>query len=298
MAANKLTVGNVEVLALTDHEGDFPMPLSQVFPTVPANAWEPFRQRYPEMFSGPDTWRNHYGCYLLRSQGRTILVDTGLGSKATNPGAVKEFAGGVDGQLLVELQAAGVAPEDVDTVFFTHLHPDHVGWNLTLEGANPRPTFSGARYVVPQTDWDTFKQPKIQAETSFPFWDQTLGPLETLGVLDLVPAEHALTSEITAISSPGHTPGHMSLAIVSGGERALILGDVACHPAQITETDWSMKTPLDMDAEVAAQVRKQVLDRVEADGSTLVACHFPEPGFGHLVRVDGRRYWHGFEKQS
>src|SRR3954452_13688681 len=74
IAANKLSVGDVELVALTDHEGDFPMRLSQVSPTVPADAWEPFRQRYPELFSGPDTWRNHYGCYLLRSQGRTILV--------------------------------------------------------------------------------------------------------------------------------------------------------------------------------------------------------------------------------
>jgi glyoxylase-like metal-dependent hydrolase (beta-lactamase superfamily II) len=293
MAANRLSVGDVDVLALTDHAGDFPVPLSQLFPTVPADAWEPFRQRYPEMFNGPDTWRNHYGCYLLRSRGRSILVDTGLGSKATNPGAVHMFAADVDGQLLVELQAAGVHPEDVDTVFFTHLHPDHVGWNLSQGGANPRPTFPRARYVVPQTDWDTFKQPKVQAETSFPFWDETLGPLETLGVLDLIPGEHALTTEITAIPSPGHTPGHTSLAIVSGGERALILGDVACHPAQITETDWSMKPPMDMDAELAAKVRKQVLDRVEAENSTLVACHFPEPGFGHLVRVEGRRYWQG-----
>jgi glyoxylase-like metal-dependent hydrolase (beta-lactamase superfamily II) len=291
VAENKLFVGNVEVLALTDHAGDFPMPLSQLFPTVPADAWEPFRQRYPELFSGPDTWHNHYGCYLLRSEGRTILVDTGLGSNATSPGAVQKFGGGVDGRLMAELHDAGVRPEEVDTVFFTHLHPDHVGWNLSQGGDNPRPTFSRARYVVHETDWATFKQPKVQAKTSFPFWDETLGPLETLGVLDLLSGERALTSEITAIPSPGHTPGHMSLAIVSGGQRALILGDVACHPAQITETDWSMA--LDMDQEVAAQVRKQVLDRVEAEHSTLVACHFPEPGFGNLVRVEGRRYWQG-----
>ena len=142
-----------------------------------------------------------------------------------------------------------------------------------------------------QTDWSTFQQPEVQAAIPFPYWEETLGPLETLGILDLLTGERALTSEITAISTPGHTPGHMSLAIVSGGERALILGDVACHPAQITETYWSMA--LDMDQEVAAQVRKQVLDRVEAEHSTLVACHFPEPGFGHLVRVEGRRYWQG-----
>ena len=291
MAENKLFVGNVEVVPLTDNAGDFPMPLSQLFLTVPADAWGPFRQRYPELFNGPDTWRNHYGCYLLRSQGCTILVDTGLGSKATNPGAVNMFGGGIDGRLLAELHAAGVRPEEVDTVFLTHLHPDHVGWNLSPGGASPRPTFPRARYVVHQTDWTTFKQPEVQAKTSFPFWNETLGPLETLGVLDLLPGERALTSEITAIPTPGHTPGHMSLAIVSGGQRALIMGDVAVHPAQITETDWAMAQ--DMDHPLAAQTRREVFDWVEAEHLTLVVCHFPEPGFGHVVRVEGCRYWQG-----
>ena len=262
-----------------------------LFPTVPADAWAPFRQRYPELFNGPDIWRNHYGCYLLRSQGRTILVDTGLGSKATNPGAVNLFGGGIDGQLLAELHTAGVRPEEVDTVFLTHCHPDHVGWNLSQGGTGPRPTFPRARYVVHQTDWATFKQPKVQAETRFSFWEQTLGPLETLGVLDLLPGERALTSEITAIPTPGHTPGHMSLVIVSGGQRALIMGDVAVHPAQVTETDWPMAQ--DMDQPLAAQCRREVFDRVEAEHMPLVVCHFPGPGFGHLVRVDGRRYWQG-----
>ncbi len=292
MAESKLSVGSVEVLALTDGEGDFPFPLSQLFPSVSAEAWTPFRQRYPELFSGPDTWRNHYGCYVLRSQGRTILVDTGIGSKATNPGMINMLAGGVDGRLMAELQAAGVRPEDIDTVFFTHIHPDHVGWNLVQGGANPRATFPRARYVMHQADWEAFKRPEVQASFPFPFWEETLGPLETLGVLDLLAGEQALTSEITAISTPGHTPGHMSLAIVSAGQRALIMGDVAIHPAQVTEPSWSVL--FDMDQALAARVRRQFLDRVEADSATLVACHFPAPGFGRLVRLEGRRYWQGF----
>jgi glyoxylase-like metal-dependent hydrolase (beta-lactamase superfamily II) len=291
MAESKLSVGNVEVLALTDGEGDFPFPLSQLFPSVSAQDWAPFRQRYPELFSGPDTWRNHYGCYVLRSQGRTILVDTGIGSKTTNPGMINTLAGGVDGRLIAELQAAGVRPEDVETVFFTHLHPDHVGWNLVQGGANPRATFPRARYVMHQADWEAFKRPEVQASFPFPFWEETLGPLETLGVLELLAGERALTSEITAIPTPGHTPGHMSLALVSGGQRALIMGDVAIHPAQVTEPSWSVL--FDMDQALAARVRRQFLDRVEAEGATLVACHFPAPGFGRLVRLEGRRYWQG-----
>jgi hypothetical protein len=88
MPESRLSVGNVEIVGLTDIDVVFPMPLTQLFPHVPLAAWDPHRQRYPEVFPGPDTWRPHFGGFLLRSQGRTILVDTGMGSTVTNPGAV------------------------------------------------------------------------------------------------------------------------------------------------------------------------------------------------------------------
>ncbi len=291
MPESKLSVGNVEILALTDQRVvDYPLPLSELFPDVPAEAWAPFRQHYPEVFSGPDTWRSHYGCYLLRSQGRTILVDTGAGSTATNPGMVTSaFLGGTEGRLMDELQAAGVRPEDVDIVFFTHLHPDHVGWNLSQSGANPKAMFPRARYVIHQADWDAFGKPEVQEQFPFRYWEETLGPLETLGVLDLLSGEQALTSEITAIPTPGHTPGHTSLVIASTSQHALIMGDVACHPGQITEVDWGFL--FEMDQALAAQVRRRLLDRVEAENAVVAACHFPAPGFGRLVRIEGRRYW-------
>ena len=283
MPESKLSVGNVEITSLTDLEVDMPILMSELFPGVPTDSWAPYRQRYPEVFGAPDTWHNHWGCYLLRSQGRTILVDTGAGSAATNPGMVAFFGLEEDGRLMAELEAVGVSPEDVDTVFFTHLHPDHVGWNLSQGGANPRATFPRARYVTHQADWDTFGKPEFRDQFPIKFWEETLGPLETLGVLDLLSGEQALTSEITAIPTPGHTPGHMSLAIVSGGQRALIMGDVAIHPAQLTEVDWGFI--FETDQALAAQTRRQFLDRVEAENATLVACHFPAPGFGRLVRI-------------
>ena len=147
MPESKLSVGNVEILSITDIDVDFPIPLTQLFPDVPLEAWTLYKQRYPEVFIGPDHWRVHFGGFLLRSQGRTILVDTGLGTNATNPGTVAAFGGGEEGRLLPELQAAGVHPEDVDIVFFTHLHPDHVGWNLIRGGANPKLVrIEGRRY--------------------------------------------------------------------------------------------------------------------------------------------------------
>ena len=245
MAASKLSVGNAEILVLHDNESA--LPLSMTFPDVPALAWAPYQERYPEGFKGAENLRIHFECYLVRSQGQTILVDTGLGSSATNPGSVEAFGGGVDGHLLSELQAVGVSPEDIDTVFFTHLHPDHVGWNLTPSDSGAVATFPKAKYLAHQADWDTFRKPEVQEAFPAPFWEETLGPLESLGIVEALSGEQALTSEVTAIPTPGHTPGSMSLAVVSGGTQALILGDVFHGPAQVTETDWVFSFDMDPD---------------------------------------------------
>jgi glyoxylase-like metal-dependent hydrolase (beta-lactamase superfamily II) len=151
---------------------------------------------------------------------------------------------------LPELQAAGVHPEDVDIVFFTHLHPDHVGWNLIRGGANPRPTFPRVRYVTHQADWNTFRTPKVQGHFPFQYWEETLGPLENLGVLDLLSGEQGLTSEITALP----TPGSMSLAIASEGQHALIIGDVTANPVHVTEVDWVFA--FDMDPVLAVETSR------------------------------------------
>src|SRR3989337_720073 len=274
----KLTIGNVEIVALTDAEGPFPYKLGQVFPTVQPAQWEPFRQRYPKLFVDAETWHNHFGCYLVRSRGRTILVDTVIG-----PGPV-EILGGLRGKLLDEMKAAGAGCGDVDTVFLTHLHIDHVGWNLV----GGKPTFPKARYVFHQADWDAFQRADVQAAFP-PYVDQAITPLKRAGFLDLGSGEESLTDEVVAIPTPGHTPGHMSILVSSGGQKALILADVAIHPAQITEESWN--AAFDMNGETALATRKQILDRLEAEGLTMAACHFPEPGFGRIVRLEGRRYW-------
>ena len=97
MPEARLTVGNVEILSLNDHEAT--LPLSDVFPDVPAEAWVPYQERYPSGFSG-DHLLAHFECYLIRSQGQTILVDTGLGGASTNPHSLDAMVGGVEGRLL------------------------------------------------------------------------------------------------------------------------------------------------------------------------------------------------------
>jgi glyoxylase-like metal-dependent hydrolase (beta-lactamase superfamily II) len=196
---------------------------------------------------------------------------------------------GQGGQLLDKLAAVGIRPEDVDTVVLGHLHPDHIGWNVLPHEDGYRLTFPRARYIVHRADWDAFHTPEVQAHFPFPFVDQLITPLQQLGALELIVADHALSPEIRLWHTPGHTPGHLSTLISVENERALIWGDVAIHPAQVTEP--YLNAMFDMDGAVARATRAAVLDRVEAEGMTVAARHFPEPGFGQVVRLEGRRYW-------
>ena len=75
----------------------------------------------------------------------------------------------------------------------------------------------------------------------------------------------------------------------SAGQHALIQGDVLIHPAQVTEDSWCPR--FDEDFELATETRRKILDQVEADGITVISCHFPTPGLGRVLRYEGRRYW-------
>ena len=289
MPGTTISVGNVEITAV--HDGDGALPISMVFPGVDPELWLPYQQKYPECFNG-DNNENialPFECYVIRSEGRTILVDTGVGSMATNPGTVTAFAGGVDGRLLLDLQTAGVNKEDIDTVFLTHLHPDHVGWNVNNDGPTPVPSFPNARYVFHQDDWEAFRPPRDSEVFGFTFWEETLAPLEGAGVIEPLSGEHSITSEITAILTPGHTPGSMSLAIDSGGEKALVMGDVFHGPPQVSEPSWVFA--FDADPDTAVQSRSRMLDRAEAENAIMAICH--STGFGRVVSQEGRRYWQG-----
>lgn len=273
--------GAVRVMALQDAVVDYPWPLEQLFPGVPDAAWEPFRERFPAAFAAPDVYRSTYRCYLLQSQGQTLLVDTGMGPDDSPLAAV--FGHG--GKLMAALAEAGVSPEDVDTVVLTHLHPDHVGGNV-LDG---RLAFPQARYVASRADWEHFHDPEVQAHFPFEFVGRSITSLEELGALELFDGEHALTDELTIEPTPGHTPGHTIIRIDSGGERALLVADAVLHPAQVTDPNFS--SMFDTDPETDQRTRRALLDRLESEQLVFSASHFPDPVFGRVVREGDARFW-------
>ena len=262
-----VSVGSATVIALSDTER--PYSAQAGYSEVSEAAWEPYRH----LLTGDGEIVINFGCYVVRADGRTVLVDTGWGPAS-------------DGRLLDDLASAGVKPEEIDAVLFTHLHGDHIGWNLVDDGGTPRPRFTRARYLVPEADWTHFA---AQPEQSEPLREQ-VARLERLGVMDLIGGDHVLSPSVTTVATPGHTPGHLSLAIRSGGAHGFILGDVAITPIEAHETDWTNR--FDWDSEMARGTRRHVLDRLERDRALVGAGHFPLPGLGRFTRDSrGRRMW-------
>lgn len=276
MAIHRMQVGDVEVVSVPD--GSARLPAWPVRSASNPVDWTVYHEAYPDNFHGPEHhWRIHNGCYLVRSAGRTMLVDLGVGV-----GPYPRYEG-MHGTLLTSLAEAGVTPEDIDDVFLTHSHPDHVGWAVDEEAGRPR--FPRARYILHQKDWDEF----TGRDPVPPFVNRFVRPLQAAGVLDLLEGESTLSPHLTAIETPGHTPGHMSLLVASDGEKAVITGDALTSPVSISRPDIPFASDFDMD--LAIETRHALLDRIEAEGMRLAVGHIAEPGFGEVVRLEGQRWF-------
>jgi len=285
--ADKVTVGNVEITAVLDMIPPSREP-SMMFPTTNASDWA---QHQDALENGQ--LQLYYGVWVVKSQGQLILVDTGLG-----PGPHPD-RGNVEGELYENLrpvlappdntQNTNISPSDeIDIVVHTHLHGDHVGWNLTYQGGMPAPTFRRAKYLVPKLDWDHFTAPDVIE--SAPHVQRQVMPLRRLRKMELVEGEYNITDEVSTIPTPGHTPGHQSILITSQGQRAIIAGDVLHNKAQVLEPGWC--AGVDIDKDQSAKSREELLARAERDESVVAAGHFsPADHLGKVVRLEGRRYW-------
>lgn len=275
--ADKITVGNAEIVFVLDMVPP-PRAPSDFFPDVLPEAWAP----YADDILDKGNVQLYYGHFFVRSGGKTIMVDTGMG-----PGP-HVSRGNAKGDLLNQLASQGVKPDDIDIVMHTHLHADHVGWNITRDVNKISPTFPKARYLAPRVDWEHFTQADILE--SSPQMAESVLPLVDLGLLDLIEDEHRITDEITTLSTPGHTPGHQVVLISSQGEKAMIVGDALHSKVQVQEPTWC--AGVDTDKGDSHNSRETLLNMSENDGYTIAAGHFhPNDHIGKVIRSEGRRYW-------
>ena len=217
-----LNIGKFKISLVNDLIGVKRDP-SVVYPDVEEKDWERYR-----FFAQNDdgtiqsTWRG----YLLQTDGKNIVIDTGMG-----PGPYDHV--NINGQFINNLSKLGVTPSDVDIVFITHTHGDHIGWNITWKDSKPSLTFPNAKYLVSKFDFDYYSQ-NMNAD-----FQKQIYPLKELGALELIEGRKEIAKNVFTLPSNGHTPGHQCLYLETNkSEKIILTGDLFHNEAQINEQYW------------------------------------------------------------
>ncbi|PIT04532.1 beta-lactamase [Bradyrhizobium nitroreducens] len=247
----------------------------------------------------PETGRfilSHHS-YLVRTPRWTAIVDTCCGNHKKRP-RVPAW-NNLDQPYLENLQALGVAPEQVDFVMCTHLHVDHVGWNTRLLDGSWVPTFPNARYLMGREEYRHFEAAHKAAPKSpvnhGSFEDSVL-PVVAAGLAEFVETDHRLFGDRDAAlrfaPAPGHTAGNMQIHLNGGHDHAVMSGDVIHHPIQCA-APW-LSNAADVDPAAAVATRMALLEELADTPSYLLTGHFPAPTAGRVIR-HGDAYRFRFE---
>jgi len=268
-------VGDIEVLVVSD--GVLPLPTAMLGhnadPAIRA-AW------LNDMFLPPDAFDWALNVVVVRSGGRTILIDAGLGS---DPDLHLPRAG----QLIKRLEAAGIDLTSVTDVVLTHMHMDHIG-GLLVDGVKDR-LRPDLQIHVAAAEVKFWESPDFSHTAMPPGFPDALRSAakqfanEYRSQLRPFDEERKVAPGVVVRRTGGHTPGHSVVRLASGGDRLTFAGD-AVFAVGFDQPDWH--NGFEHDPEEAARVRVRLLRELAETGELLVATHLPFPSVGH-VAVDG-----------
>jgi glyoxylase-like metal-dependent hydrolase (beta-lactamase superfamily II) len=284
-----IVLGDVEVIRVTEWHEPF-LPTTDFLPDVAAEVWT----RNADWLA-PDHWQPTTGrmvialqTWVLRSGGRTILVDTGAGSRRERPGMAPWFDQR-ESDLLAILAEAGVQPTDVDVVVNTHLHVDHVGGNTIDAGNQWVPAFPRAQYLISAADDDHYGPHNASGEglgeVDRLVYEDSIAPIHESGQAVLWDGAYTIDENLTLESTPGHTPGTAVLRLASGSDRAVFAGDVVHSPVQILHPCCS--SAYCYDPQQAEASRRRILERAADERELLIPGHFGGAGALEVRRSNG-----------
>jgi len=219
--------------------------------------------------------------FVVETRDQTLLVDTCIGNDKQRSYPKWNY---MQSDFLERLRLGGFPSESIDCVLCTHMHVDHVGWSTQWVNGQWQPTFGRARYLYAQTEWDHWR---VEPQEYGPVIEDSVQPVIDAGLAEFVETDHRVCEEIQLLSTPGHSPGHVSISIHSKGERAIITGDMIHHPCQIAHLDWS--TTADVEPALAAKTRADFVNRYADEPVLILGTHFATPTAGKIVR-DGSAY--------
>ncbi|MEU6579076.1 MBL fold metallo-hydrolase [Streptomyces sp. NPDC046805] len=233
-----------------------------------------------------------FGSFLVRAGDQKILVDLALGGMDMKVPGVAHMKGG---ELLQSLAAEGLSPDDIDTVVYTHLHVDHIGWTTDVAPVPNAPepkapsglTFARARHVMTEAEW-RYWTGEAAGELGGPDTEATIKPLQD--VIEFVQDGDTLAPGVTIEVTAGHTPGHLAVVVhdPSGdhSESVFIAGDLFHSPVEIADTVCTFAS--DVDPERVRAVRDGVLQRPD---TVIAAGHFTHGAFGRATPVGDTYTW-------
>ena len=238
----------------------------------------------PHLTEGNGCLRLSIHSFIVETRTHRIIVDTCLGNDKQN--RLVPYWNNRQGRFLADLGDAGFPAQSIDTVVNTHLHADHVGWNTMLRDGEWVPTFPRARYLFSAAEYQHWCEHTSHADTRHALAD-SVTPIVEAGLADLVGTQHRICDEVSLIPTIGHTPGHVSVRIVSGGEEALITGDFMHHPCQVAHPDYDLTS--DSDPARGIRTRWEMFERLADRPVLLLISHFADATAGRILR-DGAGY--------
>ena len=300
---DQIILGDVSVTRVKEFYGSVELTPGQFFPESPGGSWDEHRGCLAPDFWNPETDQCHAAIqsWLLRSEGRTILVDTGVGNHKDRP--YTPVWSRLDTSYLDNLAAAGVAPEDVDIVVNTHLHVDHVGWNTRLDGRTWVPTFPNATYLMTRRDfefWDPANEHRpVLGRGNQNVFEDSVTPVHQAGLTHLWEGSYRIDRNLRLDLAPGHTPGSSVLTLDSGGERALFVGDLVHTALQIVEP--AINSCFCEDPAESRATRHRLLSRAAEHRALVFPAHFGGQGAAEVARAGSKfviKEWAGFSRIS
>ncbi|GAA0929318.1 MBL fold metallo-hydrolase [Kribbella koreensis] len=255
----------------------------EFFPEIPESYWA----AHPEALDEQGLVAMSAGGLLVERDGRAILLDVGLGDyQGPIPIGDSIIGYANSGSLPEVLKSAGLSPDEIEAVAFTHLHVDHTGWAFTA-GDKPSKYFPTARYLIADSEWAPHGRGELIPGA--PARSAVIEPLipdhtEIADGEEIFPGVHALLT-------PGHSPGHTAYVITAGDTRVIAFGDGFHIPAQITNPTWPSRPDVDAAAVLAA--RTTLLTELTKPNTIAFACHFGDQPFGQVLTTPaGTATWH------
>ena len=198
-----------------------------------------------------------YSTYLLEKDNKKALFDTGFGDYEMKPG-----------YTVSRLKELNILPEQIDYIFITHSHPDHV---IGLINKEKEKVYKKAKIYINKLEYEFCKNNKDdQSKWAFSAIEKYKDDIILFNFNDDLPLG------VKPVEATGHTPGHTVYQI----EKILVIGDLM-HAAVIQFDHPEIGSIFDADKLKAIESRKKILKYAKNNNLIIAAMHFPAPALDY-----------------